>query len=391
MVEYRCECCNYVTTRKSNLDNHNQSKKHQEKLNGSFKDEEVKDEVKSVLNSSEKSYHISTENSTVSNDNYLTLKIRELENALKLKELENQSLKNENETLKQIIQSKNETIDLLKSNKMNITMPIQEPTNKKVLKEEEQLTMINIEDFYETYIKNVENEYTFKFKSETASFIGLKSKYFKKDFCRFNTMNAVMNIITNALKQLPKNVSFYKCKDENRRRFDIKSNDTIVDSKNVEKIDQLILELFKKTFQNLLTAYCNMISYFSKRWTYFNEKERIRLDEIDDKVFNRQPLTEQERLMRTKRKTNIAVNDEFKLFAGYDYEDFKYVAGSELGVAFNSFDEKEYNAGFSHLRTLLATNKYDRTKINKEHEATIKMQLKEEEEDEPNYYDSESE
>ena len=388
MKEYRCECCNYVTTRKSNLDNHNQSKKHLEKINGSS----VKDEVKSV---SEKSTNVS-ENSTVSNnnDNYLTLKIRELENALKLKELENQSLKNENETLKQIIQSKNETIELLKTNKMNITtMPIiqQEPsTINHENKKKEELTMIDIEEFFEKYIKDTENEYRFKFKSETATFMSLRPKYFNKAFCRINIMQAVLNIITDGLKKLPKNVSFYKCKDENRRKFDIKTNGKIIDSKNVEQIDQLILDLFKNTFKNLFSAYANAKNYFSKRWTYFEDKERKLLDEIDQKAFiNKNLLTDQERQMRAKKNMNIAVNEEFMTFAGFRYDDFLYNSASELSLTFCSFDENEYNAGFSHLRTLLATNKYDRSKINKQHETAIKLQLKEEKEEEENCYESE--
>jgi hypothetical protein len=96
MPEYRCECCNYVTNKKSTFDTHNVSKKHLEKFNGS--------DVKS-----EKSINMETiysQKSNVSNDNYLTLKIRELENALKLKDLELHSLKNENENLKQLLKSK---------------------------------------------------------------------------------------------------------------------------------------------------------------------------------------------------------------------------------------------------------------------------------------------
>lgn len=67
---------------------------------------------------------------------------------------------------------------------------------------DDDLTLINIEDFFKTYIQNSqETKYTYKFETETTKFTALKPIYYKKEYSQFNTMKAVMTIITDAIKK----------------------------------------------------------------------------------------------------------------------------------------------------------------------------------------------
>lgn len=403
MPEYHCECCNYTTNKKSNFDNHNKSTKHLDKLGGKFET--------SSNNSGKIENDVCSMISVASNESYMTIKVRELENIIKLKDME---LKMKDEQIGML----QNTINILSQNKPikeepkeeikeeepklfcqkvvkpkkiaeNIKMEIQE------IKQNDSLTLINIEDFYKTYIQNSqETKYTYKFETETTKFTALRPMYYKKEHCDFNMMKAVMTVITDAMKELPKNVSFYKCKDERRRIFEIKSNNEIISSKNVEEIDKFILKLFKDTYNFLLTSFVKMNSYFNSRWTYFSSEEENLLKGINQKKFMNEPITEREELLLKKEKQNTRVKNEFKKLTECSYENFKSSDGGwveKLSLSFFNFDEKQYNAGFSHLRTFLATNKYDEKYINKEHERKIKQQEEEEEEENaPSYY-SESE
>jgi hypothetical protein len=371
MVEYHCKCCNYTTNKKSNFENHNKGKKHLEKLEGISNNSSDTDGAHSMI-------------SIASTDSYMTIKVRELENIIKMQEVQ---LKMKNEQIEML---KN-TIDILSQNKPteepklevkeepklisqkivvrpkkiseNIKLQIQE------IKQDDNLTLIDIEEFFKNYIQNSEEtKYTHKFKTETTNnFTALKPIYYKKEYSHFNVMKAVMTIITDAIKRLPKNVSFYICKDERRRKFDIKSNNQIIESKNVEQIDKLILKLFKDTYNFLLTAFQNMNLYFSRKWTCFSHDEEEMIKLIYDKKLEGEALTKEEQELGKKSYNNTKVADEFKKVIGCDYELFRKGWDSELKTCFYSFDEKEYNAGFSHLRTFMATNKYDETTINKEY------------------------
>jgi hypothetical protein len=124
-----------------------------------------------------------------------------------------------------------------KNNTENIKMNIEEiknelHNNKNVSANKEQ-TLINIEDFFETYIKtSEETKYTYKFITDKVKFTALKPMYYQQQYSDFNIMKATLEIIFDAIKKLPKNENFYICKDENRRKFNIKSKGDIINSNN---------------------------------------------------------------------------------------------------------------------------------------------------------------
>lgn len=371
MVEYRCECCNYTTNKKSTFDTHNISKKHLEKINAS--------EVKSIA--SEKSIQMETiysQETNVSNDSYLTLRIRELENALKLKDLE--------------IKMKDEQINLLKNTiqVLQQTKPPEEPSTKlfsqkAILKKpknhpeaisikmeeiKEQNTLIDIEQFFEKYIKNSEETtYTYKFTTEKVKFTALKPLYYKKEYQNINIMKATLEIIFQAIKKLPKNETFYICKDINRRKFDIKSKGVIISSNKTEEIDELITWLFKSTYNFLFNSFNNFNSYFSKQYTYLDSYKLKLINEAEHKRdYENLPLTELEQQLLNQHRINKKVKKEFEQITGINYDLYKSSVGwsSEQGRTFFTFGEEHFKKGFSHLRTTLATDKLNEKEINKE-------------------------
>lgn len=376
MPEYRCECCNYTTNKKSTFDTHNVSKKHLEKMNTSS------DDVKS-----EKSINMETiysQESNVSSESYLTLKIRELENALKLKDLEIKMKDEQIELLKNTIQVLSQPkpveepklfsqkiVSKQKTNTDNINMEVEEiknELNKKATTKEQ--TLINIEAFFETYIKNSqETKYTYKFTTDSVKFTALKPLYYRVEYSNINIMKATLEIIFDAIKKLPKNETFYICKDINRRKFDIKSKGEIIKSNKSEEIDEIITWLFKSTYNFLFNSFNTFNTYFQKRYTYFDEYQLNMIKTAEKKRdYENLPLTEVEQKLIMLNSQNSKVKNEFENITGINYDIFKSSEGwsSELGRTFFTFGEEQFKKGFSHLRTLLATNKLNEKELNKE-------------------------
>jgi hypothetical protein len=434
MVEYRCECCNYVTNKKSNFDSHNVSKKHLEKVNGS--------DDKSVT--SEKSIKMETiypQETNVSNDSYLILKIRELENALKLKDLEIKMKDEQIELLKCTIQTLSqpnkhvaeENVVLTPTAEENIVLaPIavekQEPSsspptlfrqklasrpakkiteniamnieeiNNKTAKSSNEPKYINIEEFFEIYIRSREQtKYTYKYtnqsNNEYVKFIALKPLYYKKEYSDFNIMKAVLELIYEAMEILfEKNETFYICNDVNRRKFTIKTKGNFINSRdNKEEVHKTILSLFKKTYGFLFDAYTKFNTYFSKRITYLScdEEKDISMWQEKKQYEGIEPTDHQKEKI-AKYKTNRKVQREFENATGVNYRIFLDDANwsSKLALKFyNYFTDEKFDAGFSHLRTIMATKKFNEKldeEISKE-EKTKKDDEKDDDKEDPPY------
>jgi hypothetical protein len=381
MVEYSCECCNYTTNKKSTFDSHNVSKKHLEKTG-------KKTDVSTTSSLSETASIKS--NNEIDNESYTTMKIRELENIIKIKDVEIKMKDEQIELLKQTIALLNkpaptavaneppqslEAIEepklfckklILKPNKVikkeNISMNIEEIKNDMVHKKQKpEQNLINIEQFFENYISGCEEtKYTYKFETNKVKFTALKPCYYKKNHMP-NLMKAPLEIILEAIKTMNnKNETFYICKDVSRRKFDIKSKDEIIQSKNIEIIDDLILWLFKKVYNFLFDSFNHFNVYFSKRWTNMSEHEENQAQIAQTKKLEDLPLTEMEKKCYDIELINNKVKNEFKKITNIDYEVFKSCDSgwsSNMTRAFYSFGNVEYDKGFIHLRTLLATNK----------------------------------
>lgn len=110
MPEYICECCRFTTAKKSTYNDHLKSKKHLNKINGCSSSNTVVSDI--------------TENEIIT-DTESVLRIKDLENELKLKE-------QEIENLKMQLKMKDEMISILKQQPIQqpIIQTIQQPTQQ---------------------------------------------------------------------------------------------------------------------------------------------------------------------------------------------------------------------------------------------------------------------
>jgi len=371
MPEYRCECCNYVTNKKSTFDTHNVSKKHLEKFNGS--------DVKS-----EKSINMETiysQKSNVSNDNYLTLKIRELENALKLKDLELHSLKNENENLKQLLKSKDETIDILKQKsaepqlvvsqkvvkpipisqrKENIVMKIAEPNNPEAL---------NIELFLDNIQKSNETYYTQKVEYFGHKVQLLKPRFiecFAEDFTEM-----AWKLVDTELNKLATNQRPFYLVNKRLHKFSIKSNGVWYspnDRVMPHKADE-ILELFFKEVRNFIhKSYINI----KKPVKYYDDKTEV--DEAYQKMEDGKSLYAkisakvqfgEEISSREKYIYNLVNRRNERLRALKDYTGFKKDFDTFYDSIAKHIDDSLSSAKYNTFVIRLANNGKNATEANK--------------------------
>ncbi len=279
MPEYRCECCNYSTSRKSNLDNHNASKKHLEKINRS--------EVNSVV--SDKSVNIETiysQNTTVSEESYLTLKIRELENALKLKDLEIKLKDEQIEMLKNTIQvlSSNTKPTMDEQPKLfsqKITKPKPKTTENISIEIKELNHVENALDI-ETFLENIkaanETELTQK-----VEYFGKKTNLLKPNVLQYITKDTDMNdmawkLVNGELKKLKENQRPLQLINQRLHKFKVKSNGVWYDPNKDEDVVNNIMEKFFKTICNLIES-----CYFSVRIPVKFSEGRTETDDANKK------------------------------------------------------------------------------------------------------------
>jgi hypothetical protein len=379
MPEYFCECCNYTTTRKSNIDKHNSTKNHLEKLNADTNKSSNNVILNPVVLDAESSFKI---------------KILQLESIVKQKEEEIQALKNiienltnqnqekQNEEPKLFSQKVFLKPKLIKNQNENVLMKFEEADNNEKLNIELNL---NIETFFETYIKNSqETKYTYKYDNNGFKITALKKIYYQKGNM-FNITKAVIEVILDAISALPVNTRFFICKDINRRRFEILSQGKIISSKeNEEEVDKLIQWLFKSTYYFLYNAFGAFNAIFTKNWNLFSSDEEEILKVISEKKFCGEALTEQEDRLYKKKCHNSRIIREFKNAVGIDYELFKSSKGwyDDMSGTFASFES--YDIGKKHLKVALATNKLNIKEILKESPKPCIVEEDEESEEEEN-------
>jgi hypothetical protein len=369
MVEYRCECCNYVTNKKSNFDNHNVSKKHLEKVNGS--------DDKSVT--SEKSIKMETiysQESNVSNDSYLTLKIRELENTLKLKDLEIESLK-------QIIKSKDETIDLIKTTAIqrsnqpqnqtvvreaenNINMIIEEVDSQQINNNGDRRITINdlskdaytLNEFFAKCIKNAdETLYTEKKEILGGSKVAvLKGQYFRKDRSQ-NALKCCIDVVEDILAKIPVDKQPLVCINKKERKFWVKTKDGwLCPNKNYEHTEEEMFNFYKKVNDFLYGSFQTVYNKCLHGLTDYEDDENGReLDRIiDDKKFLGEELTERE---KKRNSLTISISKKKKAFEDHtDCNVIDYKEHHEDFVKSNMLicEDEQIKVGFKHFKSSLA-------------------------------------
>ena len=274
-----------------------------------------------------------------------------------------------------LISGKLSTEETLVSKK--ITKPI------KTVRVADDFTFINIEDFFKDYILNTETKYTYKFENGTTKFIAFKPQYYKREYSIFNVMKANIEIITDAINKLPKNTSFFKLCDKNRKKFQIKTNNEIIPSSNQEEIDKLIFKLFNDTNNLLLKAFVNFNSYFAKKWVYMSSEDNEIYRNALQKRADGLPLTNQEEALIKRRNSNNKLKNEFNKITGIDYELLRSSNGwfDNLSLCFYSFESKELKSGFFKLKNFLATGAYDKSEIEAHYKKQIQYHKKLQEED----------
>ena len=320
----------------------------------------------------------------------LSFKVLELENIIKMKDLE---LRMKDEQIKLL----NDTINILKQKETPIIEKETPIIQKEEVSQEETLisrkvtrpikratnefTFINIEDFFQGYIQNTENKYIFVFENSKTKFIALKPQYYRKEYSCFDVMTAIMDIITDAINKLPKNKSFCKVCDKSRKKIQIKTNNEIIPSSNQEEIDKLIFKLFKDTYEVLFNAFTRFNNYFAKNWVLISSDETDLYYSALEKRSDGLPLTNQEEAIIKRKNTNNKIKNEFEELTGVDYELLKSHNGwfSNLSLSFYSFDDKQFKSGFLKLKTYLATGTYDKNEIEDQHKKRIQYNEEQEE------------
>jgi len=385
MVEYVCECCNYKTNKKSTFDTHNVSKKHLEKLGGSSKDA-----VKSVK--SEKSINdetvCSSENSNTTNDSYLTLKIRELENALKLKDLEIKMKDEQIELLKN-------TIEILKSNqskpnnekekepeselfKRVVTkpIPISQRNNVAIKTEEiqEKLTpkqiiknattnnndALDIEEFLEL-IKTSDQTHC----TQNVEYFGLKYQLLKPFYLQYipeDFTELIWSVYNSELMKLEeKQRPIYRI-NERLHKFCVKSNGVWYNP-NDDNMEQKVNEILESFFKNLRNFIHLTYLHVRNPVKYYDGKTEE--DEEEEEEIYQNGI-----LMHTTKKRVMSIIDS-KMFAGEELsnkEKYTYKVVKERRRRLNQFKEysglKDIDSFFvstaKKFDTALLSSKYER-------------------------------
>lgn len=252
MVNYTCDCCFFLTNKKSTYNDHLTSKKHLNKINNIS------------VTSSNNSIISSITEPELQDDSSSLVKIRDLENELKLKELEINNLK-------ELLKVKDEMISFLKSTtttqhvtvvqppqpvKENITMTIEEkeskederPTKLTPKQVIEQLTLTRkdaptIDEFLKTGFLDENNKYfkTLTYKGGLVNKNGepVESEkkliyYDKNEFCSafpdtekglfyFSSYtNLIVNMFCSLIERTEKTLSPLYCNDKQRRVFYVK-------------------------------------------------------------------------------------------------------------------------------------------------------------------------
>ena len=336
MVNYTCDCCSFSTTKKSTYNDHLASKKHLNKINGCSSSCSV------VSNITEPEF-ITT--SSINDESIL--RIKELENELKMKELEISNLKAQ-------LQMKDEMINVLKQQQSS-TPIIQNkeekpPTNIKVtlpkklapksIVENLHLSRQNaptIEEFLSTQLYNEEINKAFKsVKFEIQKADKLENMKYYNEYSKLailpNTVdglltnssyqNLIVNVFCGMINNTEKHLCPIYCSDKQRKVFYVKTN---ADGWKKLNDDEFI------KIQKIITSKIDIVAY-------------------------------------------IAIHNAKKL-CQYHYPHYKKIYPEGLSQFEDVFDMK-FSAVYSNIWNTANTHKYDDEKLEKEKEKLVGKHLK---------------
>lgn len=289
-----CELCAFTTEKKSTYVNHLESNKHKNKLNGAASNpvSEASSEISSVT--------------TTPDDSATALRIRELENQLKLKDLEIQNLiANHAMELKMKdleIQHKQELISVLQNSSSrnnnnnnnetnNIKMVISEkaPTENKrasPIKQCPQLFRADAENFdacFKSMLTNTEfNDYiqeTTNSKGEDV-FTLTKNKLCAYDYKSNGVDNAVELISKCFLKLKPNELPFY-CVNKRKNTLFIKTNDEWMKetNENQDQFDKILLKSAKDALAAIQKYTFSTMITFKEHKTAFSREYGMNYDD----------------------------------------------------------------------------------------------------------------
>lgn len=285
MVNYCCECCNYLTERKSNYDKHLKSDKHLKKLGS------CNNSINYISLSNSSSVISTITEPEFNDDTESILKIKDLENELKLKEQEIQNLKDQLKMKDEQIKMKDEIINILKQQPIPMQQPIQQPIQEnKLIKSPKQIIenltnsrkdALNIEEFIKNeiynekknkYIKSIQFSFNRNNKWENLIYYNDYNKiaYIPNTengllpFTSFS--NLVVNMFCSIIEKTDKDLCPIYCSDKRRNTFYIKMKDgwEKISEDNFNKVVNLIIQH--------ITGLSDRISFNSKKlFNYYNK------------------------------------------------------------------------------------------------------------------------
>jgi hypothetical protein len=271
MPEYSCDCCNFSTTKKSTFNDHLTSKKHINNSKNTDDIIETNDTNKYLLQIKE------LENELKMKELQYQLKIQELENKLTMKELEIQNIK---------LQYQQPKINIPQEQTNNVQLIIKEQKDK-IIKKETTLEKLNkrtkamtITDFQENYL----NDDTFNpfiteinFKDEPLI---LPKSINPNDYGDY----IVVDFICKTLNNIPPEERPIYCSDDRRHHFYVKTNDGWLKYKQNKEVKHDILKiLFWTGYKIIYRAFTmNLKEHPYYKWLLDKFYKRDNYDDNDD-------------------------------------------------------------------------------------------------------------
>lgn len=375
LFKYRCECCDFNTDKTSTFKDHNKSTKHLKNMNNK-NNENIVMEV-----SSNKSVEFQEPNnetcsmiSVASNESYMTIKIRELENTIKLKDAELKMKDTELKMKDEQIELLKNTINILSQNRLK-EEPNIEPTKKETKNKKQQHRIkrddlpknaLTIEEFFKELIKDAdETRYTQIINVLHQHMPVLKPEYFKSGM--FNMLRACMNIARDQL-ELCKELSPIVCINKLKKKFwvNTKSHGWISSNKNKEEVNNALLQLYSSIITYLENSFfkfkgrlkCSESGQYDIQTILEKKRNNIELDDYDKKNY-------QDYLI-TKDRQNI-----FKQYTNMEWNDFEHIHSQYIMAKMNC-DKEFINKSFKYFKSGLTFStdvetlikQYDKAKNN---------------------------
>lgn len=309
MVNYTCESCSFTTTKKSTYSDHLTSKKHLNKINN----------VTNITCSNISVVSTITEPEFQS-DTASVLKIKDLENELKLKELEISNLKTFYESQ---LKMKDELINVLKQQQQPviyqppiIQQPIQQRENITMTIAEQEPRKLSPKQIIDNLNKSRPNAPTIKQFLKTEIYSD-KNKYFK--VIQFNKQT---------------NNSFKKLDYFNKAQFEAVVPNTHDGIFEFSSLSNLVVNMFcciiEKTNQNECPLYCN--DTHRKVFYVKTEEGWKRMSDEEFDLIIKNIIIEIE---GTTNRADVNANILFKYYSNKYYEIYPYGLKDE-----GTFDEK---------------------------------------------------